>query len=147
MRGAGEVSYNEKSFNCKTDRSLLRNLAGSAGNPKTDYLDGVERIFNQIINKNNEIYESQSNLVRRADLIEHFLNNPRFLKIHDFEPLDFILQINSIETESSINMVSLSSFKYLLESPRDSLRPEQVNCFFEQNPVYKNIDKTYYFWL
>lgn len=143
LKGNSESMANDSAVN-----QLLAKNARS-----TNYLSGVEKIYYQIIESNPEIYNENYNCgIRRADVIEQFLTNQRYLKIHDFKPLDFIKEINKISTDNSVDYISLRDFRCLLEKPRESLKPEAVNSFFDNNPIYRGKDngnhtKTYYYWL
>jgi hypothetical protein len=109
----------------------------------------VERIYSQIYEENPMTYPETQNRhrVRRADIIHFFLKNPMWLKVHDFKPADFIFAVNEIEASDCVHNVSLSEFKCLLEKPRDSVTPGDVNGFFVDNPCYENNDKTGYYFL
>lgn len=77
---------------------------------------------------------SVPNELRRAQIIEFFLENQNLLKLHDFTPDNFILTVNELDSRSPHSLTT-KEFSRMINCPRELVHPDLVNRFYEKNKL------------
>jgi hypothetical protein len=108
----------------------------------TNYQEMTKRHFRHIIEKQ----PFKTKVARRGDVVKYFFNNPSLLKLHDFLPDNFILTVNEKESATPHHL-SKKDFCQMIEEPRDQVLIEEINKFFEANPMPTSSASVQYYCL
>lgn len=107
----------------------------------TGYTSMIKRHYKHILERPRV---DTGKAARRADIIAYFFENPILLKLHDFLPDHFILAINEKECRSP-HQLTQKRFCQLLEEPRGQVLVDQINRFFEKNPMTASDERVTYY--
>jgi hypothetical protein len=107
----------------------------------TGYTSMIKRHYKHILERPRV---ENSKVARRADIISYFFDNPSLLKLHDFLPDHFILAINEKECKNA-HQLTQKRFCQLLEEPRDQVLVDQINSFFQKNPIQTSDENATYY--